>query len=104
MQISWSRRASRQLDNIISQCLELFGEHIAIRFYRRIGEYEKRLLENPLLAPPEPLLQERKINYRGFLIYDHFKLIYYVTNKGIIQIADIWDTRREPEKLIKRIR
>lgn len=104
MQINWSRKALLQLDIIIKQCVDLFGERIAIRFYRQLSDYEKHLSENPLLGPPEPLLQNRKRNYRGLIIHDHFKLIYYITNKGIIQIADMWDTRREPAKLAKRIK
>lgn len=104
MQINWSRKALLQLDIIINQCVDLFGERIAIRFYRQLSDYEKRLSKNPLLGAPEPLLQNRKRNYRGLIIHDHFKLIYYITNKGIIQIADMWDTRREPAKLAKRIK
>ena len=104
MQINWSRKALLQLDIIINQCVDLFGERIAIRFYRQLSDYEKRLSKNPLLGPPEPLLQNRKRNYRGLIIHDHFKLIYYITNKGIIQIADMWDTRREPAKLAQRIK
>ena len=104
MQINWSRKALKELDRIIIQCVDMFGERIAILFYRKIGEYETLLLKNPLLGPPEPLLQDRQRGYRGLLIQDHFKLIYYITNRNIIQIADIWDTRREPQKLIKRIK
>lgn len=103
MQIDWSRKALRELDIIIGQCEEQFGIRIALRFYHSVNDFEVRLSENPSLGHPEPLLAERKRNYRSLLIHKHFKLVYYAT-KDAIKIADIWDTRRDPDKLEKRIK
>lgn len=39
----------------------------------------------------------------SLLIHTHFKLVYYIA-KDTIKIADLWDTRRDPDKLKKRIK
>lgn len=103
MQIDWSRKALRELDIVIERCEEEFGTRVALRFYLTITDFEVCLSDNPSLGFPEPLLAERSRNYRSLLIHKHFKLVYYIA-KDAIKIADLWDTRRDPDKLKKRIK
>lgn len=103
MQIDWSKRALRELDIVIGQCEEEFGTRVALRFYQTITDFEVRLSANPALGYPEQFLAERSRNYRSLLIHTHFKLVYYIA-KDTIKIADLWDTRRDPDKLKKRIK
>lgn len=103
MQIDWSRKALRELDIAIGYCEEQFGTRIALRFYQTITDFEVRLSANPSLGYPEPLLAGRSRNYRSLLVHAHFKLVYYIA-EDVIKIADLWDTRRDPDKLKKRIK
>jgi len=99
LQIIWSEFAEKQLDKIFEFYLELADEDTAKKLlYDLLSEPEK-LVSNPLRGQTEPLLQKRIINYR-YLIYRNFKIIYSVDlEKGFIKIADVFDTRQNPEKI-----
>lgn len=45
-----------------------------------------------------------KHHYRHFRLIGPLKLIYYyIESSDTIRIVDVWDSRREPKKLSKRI-
>lgn len=105
MQVIIRATAQRQLDKAIEQGEQMFGVAVATKFYNRFMEFVKRLSDNSELGFPEPLLAGRQRKYRSIMINEHFKLVYYCDkNKDIIYIIDLWDTRREPQSLSRRIR
>ena len=57
------------------------------------------LIDNSLFGAIEPLLIGREEEYRHIVVKPYFKIIYRVEGDTIYMI-DIWDTRRNPEKLI----
>ena len=58
-----------------------------------------KLITTPLAGQEEELLKHRKIQYR-YIIYNNYKVIYSVEKeKGLIKIADVFDTRQNPIKL-----
>lgn len=72
------------------------------RFYQRLKKNETLLAANPYMGPFESQLAERQTPYRSLVIHEHYKLIYWVNEKkGILYVSDLWDTRREPEGLVK---
>ena len=50
----------------------------------------------------EPLLEGRNKVYRSLVIHKLYKLVYYV-DEETIYIADLWDVRRDPDRLIARL-
>lgn len=105
MQVIIRATAQRQLDKAIEQGEQMFGVAVATKFYNRFMEFVKRLSDNSELGFPEPLLAGRQRKYRSIMINEHFKLVYYCDkNKDTVYIIDLWDTRREPQSLSKRIR
>lgn len=105
MQVIIRATAQRQLNKAIEQGEQMFGVAVATKFYNRFMEFAKRLSNNSELGFPEPLLAKRQRKYRSIMINEHFKLVYYCDkNKDIIYIIDLWDTRREPQSLSRRIR
>ena len=59
----------------------------------------------PTSGFPEPLLKGAPHLYRARHINKRFKLIYrYEENQDMVYIEDIWDTRRSPLNLTKRLR
>ncbi len=105
MQVKWSKQAGRELDIILVYTKERFGEKIAVQFFERVKKHTHRLSQNPYLGFSEPLLKERHQNYRSLIFHKHFKIVYFIDyDKDTIFIADIWDTRREPVNLAKRIK
>ena len=105
MTYEWKKKAETELEKISMYCAEQFGKRTADKFIDTIDLQIKRLTKNPELGFPEPLLAERHRKYRSLMVNDHFKLVYYYDEaKNIIYIIDLWDTRREPQSLSKRIR
>lgn len=103
LQVIWQSPATKQLDVVVSEGIRLFGERIAAAFYWRVRDYSAYLSDNPFMGIIEPLLAERRIEYRSLVIHKHYKLIYRVENDKVY-IADLWDTRCEPARLTRRMR
>lgn len=102
MQVIWQKDAQRELQKVLRYGKENFGIRVMERFYEQIGRYEVLLAANPYMGPLEPLLAERRTSYRSFVVHEHYKLIYWVDEeKEILYVSDLWDTRREPEGLVK---
>lgn len=92
MNIVWDDDAKTRLKEIVLYGVDNWGLKVAKSFYENIVNIEDRLAN-------------RAFEYRAVIIQKNFKLIYRIDHeKEIILIADLWDTRREPRKLAKRVR
>lgn len=105
MQIVVKKRAINQLMEIVDYGKDQFGERVAIDYYNKIKTNLLQLQKHPELGSPEPLLADRAIAYRSLIVAKHHKAIYSIdTKKETINIVDIWDMRREPISLSRRIK
>ncbi|WP_288734312.1 type II toxin-antitoxin system RelE/ParE family toxin [uncultured Parabacteroides sp.] len=105
MQVIWSPDAEEELENIVVYCLITFGKRMALKVYREMKHFDKLLAQNPYMGKYEVLLEKYPQKFRSFVEHEHYKLIYYVNEqKNVIEIVDIWDTRRDPDSLINRIK
>ena len=103
-QVRWQKRAEKELYRYLVKGFLEFGETTANKFADRASYLSKELGKFPEIGFPEPLLRGRRKLYRAYHINKRFKLIYfYDADSDIVHIADIWDTRREPSNLAKRI-
>ena len=60
------------------------------------------LSENPNMGSPDPLLADRSIMYRSYVVNRLNKIVYFI-KEDHIEVADFWDVRREPKKLSERV-
>lgn len=105
MTYEWKKKAETELEKASIYCAKQFGKRTAEKFIDAIDQQVKRLTQYPELGFPEPLLAKRRRQYRSLMINEHFKLVYYYDeDKDTLFIIDLWDTRREPESLSRRIR
>ena len=103
-QVIWTERAWDEYRRNLLYSKDEFGAKAAKRFFENVSKRTARLEKYPLTGFIEPLLADRPENFRGSIIQKNFKLIYhYVKQSDIIYIDDLWDTRKEPKKLAKRI-
>ena len=103
MEIYWSPRSKRELKHIAEYLDYTFGKRVALAMVKETEVWTTRLSNNPELGSPEPLLSDKVIHYRSLIFTNHNKLIYYIKGNKI-WISDIWDMRRHPEVLAKRIK
>lgn len=103
VEVIWTKRANRERIATLTYGAKAFGKHAAGKLNERIESYVVLLVENPHLGGLEPLLAERRSEYRSLVVHEHYKLVYYIKGKTLY-VVDLGDTRREPAKLARRIR
>lgn len=104
-EVKWQKRAECEIYRLLVKGFLEFGEGTANNFANKVAQLNDYLSKYPETGFPEPLLVERKRLYRARHILKRFKLIYYYSESSdTVHVADIWDTRREPAKLAKRIK
>lgn len=103
MRIEWNKKAEQQWFSIASAINKKFGKKAVVEFVQNVNEWQNRIVANPEIAAFEPLLKDRRKPYRSIVIHKCCKLVYYVNQKeGVVRIAALWDTRRNPDDLVAR--
>ena len=103
-EVIWNKQAENEWRKKLLYSLDEFGQTTAIHFVQRTNDIVTIIRKHPKAGLREPLLRHKKKIYRYFHLVGSLKLLYYyVESSDTIRIADIWDSRREPSKLQKRI-
>lgn len=101
-QLTWSSFAEGQIAKIHDYYLEEAGVKVAKKMATGIIKAPNVLRKNPELGQQEMALSELHTDYR-YIIYKSFKIIYSVElSEKLIRIADVFDTRQNPNKLIRK--
>ena len=104
-QIKWQKRAEKELYRYLVKGFIEYGESTANKFASKVTELNAEMERFPELGFPEPLLKNRSKFYRARHINKRFKLIYYYSERtNTVHVVDIWDSKREPQSLAKRIK
>ena len=99
--IAWSKRAERAYGLIIDYVADEFGATRARRYITEVNKAVGKLPENPKMGQIEPLLEGSRYEFRRLVIGHLTKIIYRIAEERI-EIADVWDTRKNPEELVAR--
>ncbi len=103
MQIRFTKKGREEFLKIISVFSEFAGTRSANKIFERVQQKREILLKYPKSGHPEPLLSDRKRDYRYVVLNKNYRMIYHVT-KNTIWIVDVWDRRNDPSKLVSRIK
>lgn len=103
MKVEWAPRALHEWENTVRYIYREFGRKAAEEFEQSVAKWEARIVINPELAHQELLLKHRDKLYRGLIVSKYNKLIFYV-EEDIVYISDLWDMRREPSRLSRRLK
>ena len=101
-QVRWSLRAERAYGQIIDYIADQFGKTRAKKYIATVYSEVNKLKTNPGIGQKEPLLEGSQYEFRRLVIEDLSKVIYRVTDDSI-EIADVWDTRKDPKALVARV-
>ena len=99
----WSLRAKKEYLATLQYIYEEFGKKAAIKYAKDLEQWRKWIQENPEISPLEPLLLNKGHEYRSRVVSKHSKLVYYATTDTVNFVA-VWDMRRNPDSLQKRLR
>ena len=95
MKVIWLPQAKKQLRHTAKYIIRQFGTKEKDEFLQNVHHINTLLAENPEMGSVEPLLTDRTIMYRSVVVNRLNKIIYFIKDNHI-EIADFWDTRREP--------
>ena len=103
--VVWTTQAKTVRRELYRNGLLEFGQTVAKRTARIIEGIADDLSRWPTAGFPEPLLKGAPHLYRSRHINKRFKMVYrYDEQNDIVYIEDIWDTRRAPQNLMKRVK
>lgn len=101
LEIFWSQFAEEKLEDIFHYYKVKAGAKIAKKIVNEIVDKTIDLKEHPKKGQVEELLFDRVQEFR-YLVSSNYKIIYYINlNTNRIVIANVFDTRQNPEKLKK---
>lgn len=102
MRIIWTEQANRAIEFIFTCSQNLYGHTLLRKLRKDIQKYEGLLSTNPMMGALETEIPDIDIEFRHIVMTRPFKMIYFIMD-DTIYIADIWDTRQNPEHLTERI-
>jgi plasmid stabilization system protein ParE len=103
MKVIWLKAAQQQLDEIYDFVMQQ-SERAAINIYNNIIDEVDMLSIFPEIASLEPLLRKEVYTYRSLVVQYTYKVIYRIdSDSDEVIVTSIWDCRRNPKSLKKRI-
>jgi len=97
LRVFWTDTARFQLEDIFNYYKDKASLKVARKLVKQIIDRTIQLEKNPNSGPKEPLLSDRKFEYR-YLVEGNYKIIYW-KESNYIKIATIFDCRQNPEKM-----
>ncbi|NPA45156.1 MAG: type II toxin-antitoxin system RelE/ParE family toxin [Chlorobi bacterium] len=99
--VFWTEFAKSKLDDIF----EYYNFNISFSFASKLvtNIIDKTIIlkKQHYIGQKEELLKDRPQGFR-YLIYKNYKIIYWINStKNRIEIVNIFDTRQNPQKIIK---
>jgi toxin ParE1/3/4 len=99
LDVYWSQLAEEKLEDIFNFYKQKAGLKTARKIIAGIVDYTIDLNKNPELGQEEELLKGLNKSFR-YIIFTNYKIIYYINNeKRRLEIATVYDTRQNPNKL-----
>ena len=102
IEIIWSDLAIDTISKIYDYHLRKVNQSIAAEIRDKIFDSIELLFSNPQIGQIESTLEVRREKHR-YLITGNYKILYRVDKKKVF-IDDIFDTRRDPNKMMKNNR
>lgn len=102
MRVIWTNTANRSLEYIFTCSQDFYSRRMLKNLNRDIKHAEMLLSDNPYLGAIEPIAEGLDFEYRHVVLSKPFKLIYFIFDQ-CLYVADIWDVRQSPDKLMKHL-
>ncbi len=100
MRVVWTAQGNRALEFIMTCAQQFYSRSLLRKLNADLKRVERLMADNPQMGSLELQAEGRNYEYRSIVLCRPFKLIYFI-EEGCLYIADIWDTRRLPEILMK---
>lgn len=99
LEIFWSEFSRSKLEEIYQYYRLKAGKTVAKKIVNGIINHTINLHRNPEIGQIENVLDDKNREFR-YLVFSNYKIIYYINKKSkLIVIANVFDTRQNPDKL-----
>jgi|TARA_R110001583_G_C5473648_1_gene393089 plasmid stabilization system protein ParE len=99
LDVYWLELAENKLEDIYSYYSVKASKKVAQKLINGIIDTTIGIDQQPEIGQIENTLNNRKQEFR-YLIYKNYKVVYWINYKfSRIEIANIFDTRQNPEKI-----
>jgi plasmid stabilization system protein ParE len=100
--IYWTDFSKNELKNIFNFYKKEANQNVAKSLVIGIANEVNKLKNHPKIGQQEELLASDTRDFR-YLVFWNYKLIYWINSaENRIEIFDVFDTRRNPAKLVNR--
>ena len=103
MKVMMTDFAKQQIRKTAKYINKEFGKISRDDFLLKVKHTKQLLANNSYIGPKEPLLANRTSAYRSVVVSPQNKMVYRILD-DYIEIADFWDTRREPKKQSEQVK
>ena len=95
--------AKEQIRQIAKYIRKEFGKDRRDEFMKEVRQTRRLIEGSPNIGPIEPLLADRAVMYRSYVMNRLDKIIYRIDG-DIIYIVAFWDVRRAPGTLVSEVK
>ena len=95
--------AKEQIRQIAKYIRKEFGKDRRDEFMKEVRQTRRLIEGSPNIGPIEPLLADRAVMYRSYMMNRLDKIIYRIDG-DIIYIVAFWDVRRAPGTLVSEVK
>lgn len=97
MKVMMTDFAKNQIRKTANYIKKEFGHQSKDKFLLEVRQTKCLLETNPYIGSIEPLLADRSTTYYSIVVNHLSKMAYRIMDDHL-EVADFWDTRREPKK------
>ena len=103
LEVVWTDFAESKLVDVFNYYKHSVSLKVASQITQEIVRASLKLEKQPFIGAKEPLLETRVKEYR-YLIHGNYKMIYFIqSDKNEVVIANIFDTRQNPQRINETI-
>ena len=95
--------AKEQIRQIAKYIRKEFGKDWRDEFMKEVRQTRRLIEGSPNIGPVEPLLANRAVMYRSYVMNRLNKIVYHIDG-DIIYIVAFWDVRRDPVTLAGEVK
>lgn len=101
LRIVWTESAISQIEQIFDYYKYKASGKVAVKIVAQIVDRTIQLEQNPFIGAKEPLLSNRKNEYR-YLVEGNYKIIYWI-GENYVRISAVFDCRLNPTKMAEQV-
>ena len=99
LEVYWLELAENKLEDIFSYYSVKTDKRIALKLINGIVDTTTAIKQQPEIGQIENTLNHRKQEFR-YLVYKNHKIVYWINYEfSRIEIANVFDTRQNPQKI-----